>query len=146
VTDTDSLKQPTSPFLNYIRVSSGFSGAEGKVQEVVFSVEGPCLKISANLYGVKLRNAMFVTNHDQMMTCRYRKVPAWIAKYKENMDDHASDPEGTELLCTCRQPWEGRFMIQCDYCREQFHGVCVNVSATNALEIDKYRCSVCIGD
>lgn len=42
VTDTDSLKQPTSPFLNYIRVSSGFSGAEGKVQEVVFSVEGPC--------------------------------------------------------------------------------------------------------
>jgi len=35
---------------------------------------------------------------------------------------------------------------ECDYCREQFHGVCVNVSATNALEIDKYRCSVCIGD
>ena len=55
-----------------------------------------------------------------------------------------SDLDDTGLFCTCRQPREGRFMIQCDYCREWFHGACVNVSVTGALGMEKYRCPVCI--
>jgi hypothetical protein len=34
-------------------------------------------------------------------------------------------------------------MIQCDFCNNWFHGSCVDVSATDALDIDKYKCPDC---
>ena len=31
-------------------------------------------------------------------------------------------------------------MIQCDHCKEWYHGSCVNVTPTDALDIDSYIC------
>ena len=36
-------------------------------------------------------------------------------------------------------------MIQCDYCDIWFHGSCVNVAPSDALDIDKYKCPGCSG-
>ena len=40
-------------------------------------------KLPAYLYRVKLRNAIFVVNHDRMMPCKDRKMPEWITKLKK---------------------------------------------------------------
>ena len=48
-----------------------------------------------------------------------------------------------EACCLCHKPSQGRFMNQCDYCDKWNHGSCVNVTATNAPEIDKYKCCLC---
>jgi len=55
--------------------------------------------------------------------------------------DRGDNRTDEELYCSCRRPWEGRFMIMCDYCKEWYHGSCVNISSTEALDIDK--CGVC---
>lgn len=95
--------------------------------------------MSPYLYQIKLRNSAFVTNHDRMMPCRDRKIPAWITTYKERGDgDDVESDDDTDAHCFCRKPWNRRFMIQCDYCKEWYYGSCVNVTATEALDIDKY--------
>ena len=53
--------------------------------------------------------------------------------------------DDTELYCTCRKPWQGRFMIMCDFCEEWYHGSCVNITPTEALDIVKYKCGTCKG-
>lgn len=35
-------------------------------------------------------------------------------------------------------------MIQCDYCDEWYHGSCVNITVTDALDIAKYKCGSCV--
>ena len=47
------------------------------------------------------------------------------------------------LYCICREPWKGRFMIQCDHCNECYHGSCVNISISDSLQIDKCKCENC---
>lgn len=32
-------------------------------------------------------------------------------------------------------------MITCDYCDEWYHGACVNITPTEALSIDEYKCT-----
>ena len=119
---------------------------KGKSRKLCSPWKGPAVivkKLSAYLYRVKLRKAIFVTNHDRMMPCRDRNLPAWITKFKESPDHTEDFPQAEnsdeEVYCTCRSPWGGRFMIQCDYCDES----CVNVSVTDALNIDKYKCRAC---
>ena len=91
-----------------------------------------------------MKNAIFVVNHDRLKPCRDRKVPAWIMKWKSSPDIGVLPDEGDdEAYCLCRTPWQGRFMIQCDYCDEWYHGSCVNITATDALEIDRYKCCLC---
>lgn len=34
-------------------------------------------------------------------------------------------------------------MIQCDDCDEWYHGSCVDITASEALDIGKYRCKRC---
>ena len=34
-------------------------------------------------------------------------------------------------------------MIQCDYCEEWYHGKCVDVTLSEALQIDTFKCSAC---
>jgi len=121
---------------------------KGKCRKLCSPWKGPAVitkQISAYLYRVKLRNAVFVVNHDRMMPCRDRKLPAWVVQFKANAAQEESDNEEDEgkLYCMCQKPWEGRFMIQCDYCDIWYHGSCVNVSASDALDIDKYKCRPC---
>ena len=124
---------------------------KGKTRKLCSPWKGPAIvvkKISAYVYRVKLKNAIFVTNHDRMMPCKDRKLPAWITKYRESPEQadipRQDDDDDSEVYCVCRKPWEGRFMIQCDYCDEWFHGSCINITATDALDIDKYKCKSCI--
>ncbi|TNM91610.1 hypothetical protein fugu_019990 [Takifugu bimaculatus] len=48
------------------------------------------------------------------------------------------------LYCVCRQPYDvNRFMIECDICKDWFHGSCVQVEEHHAVDIDVYHCPNC---
>ncbi|XP_048405406.1 lysine-specific demethylase 7B-like [Stegostoma tigrinum] len=48
------------------------------------------------------------------------------------------------VYCQCRQPYDaGRFMIECDVCKDWFHGSCVKVEEHQAVDIDLYHCPNC---
>ncbi|XP_051886163.1 lysine-specific demethylase 7B-like isoform X2 [Pristis pectinata] len=48
------------------------------------------------------------------------------------------------VYCECRQPYDaGRFMIECDVCKDWFHGSCVRVEEHQAVDIDLYHCPKC---
>lgn len=122
---------------------------KGKSRKLSSPWKGPGIivkKLSAYLYRIKLRNAVLVINHDRMMPCKDRKLPDWIVKFrkspKEEDQDQNEEDDKTEY-CICRKSYSGRFMIQCDFCNEWYHGSCVNITASDALEIDKYKCKAC---
>jgi transposase InsO family protein len=120
---------------------------KGKCRKLCSPWKGPGViakKISAYLYRIKLQNAIFVANHDRMKPCRDEKIPAWIRKWQEDPADH-DEPvsEDGALYCLCRKPCDGRFMIQCDFCDGWYHGSCINLSASEALYIDRYKCEGC---
>ncbi|XP_060081309.1 lysine-specific demethylase 7A-like [Ylistrum balloti] len=83
----------------------------------------------------------------RMMHCRDREIPAWITVYKNRStaDESAGYHDAKTEYCVCQKPCNGRFMTQCDYCDEWYHGSCVNISATDALNIDMYKCIRCGG-
>jgi len=126
--------------------------AKGKSRKLCSPWKGPAVitkKISSYLYQVKLQNAVLVMNHDRLMPCNARRLPQWITRLKNQEQSGgtgdvpiAADDADT-LYCLCRRPAGGRFMIQCDYCSDWYHGSCVDVSASDALAIDKYRCINC---
>ena len=79
-----------------------------------------------------------------MKPCRDRTLPNWIVNFKpqsENEED--KDVEDSRIYCFCKKPWDNQFMIQCDFCEEWYHGKCVDVTPTEALHIDKYKCRAC---
>ncbi|XP_043943217.1 lysine-specific demethylase 7A [Protopterus annectens] len=48
------------------------------------------------------------------------------------------------VYCICRQPYDvSRFMIECDICKDWFHGSCVKVEEHYAFDIDLYHCPNC---
>lgn len=101
-------------------------------------------KISASLFRVQLRKSMFVVNHDRMKLCRDRVLPDWITKWLENPDGTQKiAADDSKVYCFCKKPWQGRFMLQCDGCDEWFHGACVDITPSEALDIDEYHCRGC---
>ncbi|KAF9168012.1 PHD finger protein 3 [Actinomortierella ambigua] len=52
-----------------------------------------------------------------------------------------------KVYCYCQQPDDGEVMIQCDNCRQWFHGACVNITDEDAERIvlsnSKFFCSTC---
>ncbi|XP_052676429.1 lysine-specific demethylase 7B-like isoform X2 [Crassostrea angulata] len=54
----------------------------------------------------------------------------------------ASDEE--TVYCLCRKPYdENEFMIECDICKDWFHGSCVGVQEYQATDIEIYHCPNC---
>ncbi|XP_026548781.1 lysine-specific demethylase 7A [Notechis scutatus] len=50
----------------------------------------------------------------------------------------------TPVYCVCREPYDvNRFMIECDICKDWFHGSCVRVEEHHAVDIDLYHCPNC---
>ncbi|XP_069484923.1 lysine-specific demethylase 7A [Ambystoma mexicanum] len=48
------------------------------------------------------------------------------------------------VYCVCRQPYDvSRFMIECDICKDWFHGGCVGIEEHHAADIDLYHCPNC---
>ncbi|XP_051976925.1 lysine-specific demethylase 7A-like [Xyrauchen texanus] len=49
-----------------------------------------------------------------------------------------------QLYCVCRQPYDfSLFMIECDICKDWFHGSCVQILEHYAADIDVYHCPNC---
>ena len=120
------------------------ASVKGECKKLGIVWKGPGIivtKLSAYLYRVKVRNAL---NHDMIKLCRDRKLPLWIRHWLENPETVDPAVASTDkVYCSCRQPYQNRFMIQCDFCDEWYHGSCVNVTVTEALRIDKYKCPDC---
>ncbi|KAH9496308.1 Lysine-specific demethylase 7A [Bulinus truncatus] len=52
--------------------------------------------------------------------------------------------ENDTVYCLCRLPYdETRFMIECDICKDWFHGGCVGVQEHQAADIEIYHCPNC---
>jgi hypothetical protein len=120
---------------------------KGKCRKLCPPWKGPGVivtKLSSVLFRVKLRNAVFVVNHDRLKPCHDREVPRWIKIWEQSPRDIACPKGDDKLYCLCQKPWQGRFMIQCDHCGEWFHGSCVNVTAVDALNINLYKCPDCM--
>ncbi|KAG8186564.1 hypothetical protein JTE90_020863 [Oedothorax gibbosus] len=48
------------------------------------------------------------------------------------------------VYCICGEPYDSvRFMIQCDACKDWYHGSCVNVKEHESSDIEKYHCVQC---
>jgi hypothetical protein len=120
---------------------------KGKCKKLCPPWKGPAVivsQLSAFLFRVKLRNAVFVVNHDRLKFCRDREIPQWIKHWREHPDDRVSTAQGDDrVYCFCRKPWQGRFMIQCNLCSEWFHGACVDITPTDSIDIDVYKCGDC---
>ncbi|KAG7260840.1 hypothetical protein CRUP_000602 [Coryphaenoides rupestris] len=51
---------------------------------------------------------------------------------------------GAVVYCVCRLPYDvTQFMIECDACKDWFHGSCVGVDEDDAPDIDIYHCPNC---
>ena len=107
---------------------------------------GPAVVIEV-ISALQLRKSMFVVNHDRMKSCKDRNLPKWGIEWLEKPDSaQAGDVDDSSLYCWCCKPWHVRFMILCDGCDEWFHGACVDVTPTEALNIDQYHCASCLGN
>jgi transposase InsO family protein len=98
------------------------------------------------LYRVKFQDLIFTVNHDRMKPCEDRELPSWLVKYQAilaNDPPAQKSPDAGLLYCVCRGPHRGEFMIQCNDCAEWYHGACVNVSPSQASQIDEYTCPRC---
>ena len=84
-----------------------------------------------------------------MKMYRNRNLPACLLKKRDDLysgkeiGDSTNEMVKDNLHCLCRGPDDGRFMIQCDECREWFHGECVHVTEIQAGLIDVYLCPGC---
>ena len=120
---------------------------KGNCRKLSSPWKGPAIvieRLSAALFRVQLRKSMFVANHDRLKPCKDRKLPDWIKKWQDNPNGtQISDVDDSTVYCLCREPWQGRFMIQCDGCDEWFHGACVDITPPEALSIDEYQCGKC---
>ncbi|CAB4005889.1 Chromatin modification-related YNG2 [Paramuricea clavata] len=62
---------------------------------------------------------------------------------KKDDENEKDDDEDDDVYCICMQPWDGRFMIQCDTCEMWYHGSCVGIEEDEADLIDDYQCDLC---
>ena len=111
------------------------ASVKGKCKKLSPPWKGPALitkRITSALFRIKLRNAMFVVNHDHIKPCQARALPNWIMNFKLHSDDVDRDVEDSKIYCSCRMAWNNQFMIQCDFCQELYHGKCVNTTPTDA--------------
>lgn len=52
--------------------------------------------------------------------------------------------EEEEVYCVCRKPYyHDQFMIECDVCKEWFHGSCIGIEEFQGNDIETYHCPNC---
>ena len=66
-----------------------------------------------------------------------------LAQADGGLIEEIEEEDDFALHCICLQPWNDRFMIQCDQCDCWFHGECVNIAPEEAELIDLYNCLDC---
>lgn len=119
---------------------------KGKNRKLSSPWKGPGIivsKISPYVYKVKLRKAVFTTNHDRLKLCNDRDIPPSLKRCNhriENGEDISDVNKNT--YCLCGGPEHG-FMIRCDTCDEWYHGPCVNITKELADTMQFYYCPAC---
>jgi hypothetical protein len=120
---------------------------KGKCRKLCEPWRGPGVVVrvvSPWLYRVKLRSALVTVNHDKLKPCKDRQLPRWVQEtLKSDFAEREESAGGAELYCVCKQPYAGRFMIQCDHCEEWYHGECVNITPGEAVGLNRYKCETC---
>jgi PHD-finger len=53
------------------------------------------------------------------------------------------EDEDEELFCVCRKPYDGEWMVACDFCPGWFHPRCVGLTRENAEAMPHYECEAC---
>ena len=117
---------------------------KGRCRKLSATWKGPGLivdKCGTTVYKIKIKDKFVVLNHDRLKLCEDRELPKYIQRWKTQLD--RGDIFKTDIYCVCKGPYTGSFMIQCDSCREWFHGVCVGVTSEQAKTIDTYECPQC---
>ena len=113
------------------------------------SVKGKCKKLLPPWKGPavvtkKISSAVVTANNDRMKPCRDRILPNWIVNFlRQPIGNEEQGEKDSNIYCFCKKIWDNQFMIQCDYCQEWYHGKCVDITPTEALNTGKYRCSPC---
>ncbi len=122
---------------------------KGSAKKLSIQWNGPGVvvkKLTPYLYEVRLKKVTTVINHDRMKACSVSDLPGWVSRVVDSLKAEAgySVPvPSAEEFCICRKPDDGGFMIQCDFCREWYHGHCVNLTECDAELIDTYTCTQC---
>ena len=125
------------------------AAVKGKSKKLCPPWKGPGIitkKLTPYLFRIQLRNKVMVVNHDRLKPCRDRQVPAWVANFQLEGSASGLDQGDDGIYCICQKPCGGHFMIQCDYCSEWYHGYCINLSPSEALDLDRYKCARCKGN
>ncbi len=130
----------------YIRNTASKKGSAKKLG-IQWNGPGVVTKvITPYLYRVQLRKAHVTANHDRMKSCTVKDLPGWVSRVVNSLGDEAGAPlpmPSADTFCLCNRPDDGSFMIQCDHCKEWYHGRCVNLTDTDAGTIDTYTCPQC---
>ena len=125
------------------------AAVKGKCRKLCPTWKGPGVvtrKLSDYVYEIRLRQKLVTINHDRLKPCNDRNLPVWVTNYRERFctkGDQSGSLACTNQYCICRGPDDGTFMIQCDECREWFHGKCVDITPEKAKVIDIYLCPNC---
>ncbi|KAJ3104639.1 PHD finger protein 3 [Phlyctochytrium planicorne] len=75
----------------------------------------------------------------------YRALQNGLANVKHTVRQRKQpyNEEGVRVYCICRKPDNGKFMIQCDSCKDWYHGACVEITERAARDIKSYECDEC---
>ena len=122
------------------------SSTKGKCRKMKSPWKGPGVvtrRLIDYVYEIKLRRKLVSINHDRLKLCTDKQLPMWIQRHNATDPSSLTDPVHSNEYCICRGPNTGTFMIQCDECREWYHGACVNVTSSDAKNIDIYLCPEC---
>ncbi len=125
---------------------------KGKSKKLCPPWKGPGViveRITAATFRVKVKNNISVINHDRMKLCNDRELPAWIRRLQADpallLEAARTKPDNDRELryCLCREPDDGKLMVQCDNCLEWYHASCVGLTRSNVRQLGTYSCPVC---
>ncbi|KAJ3388332.1 PHD finger protein 3 [Entophlyctis sp. JEL0112] len=76
------------------------------------------------------------------------ETPSYSSNFnvKQLVREHKQpyNEKGERVYCICRDIDNGKFMIQCDSCKDWYHGACVNITERMGQSLSSYDCPYCV--
>ena len=108
--------------------------------------KGPAMvihKYSSFVYKCRLHQKTLIVNHD-MMKPSTGKIPKWIERARKTDFTKFKEPDSTNgPHCICGGKYDGKLMLQCEYCDIWFHATCVGIAEGQEAHLQAYRCEEC---